>query len=190
MLTVLIGITERLRSRSETALATTTPGVCFYRRLNCPRAYSPEAERILQKEAMDDRTEKKTQKLKEVREAAERAKRIRFADAPIAQCETENELKEKGFTLLRAEPMGDGGHCTYWHRPASDAVIQVCPDGATKLKSNWTRYEKSWTSKTTNSVRQSATMPEGLPRICRNFPTLGRTFRYSGAISGLADPLP
>lgn len=93
---------------------------------------------------MDDWTEKKKQKLKEVREAAERAKRIRFADTPIAQCEAENELKEKGFTLLRAEPTSDGGHCTYWHSPASDIVVQVRPDGSTKTfeENEWQTIEE------------------------------------------------
>lgn len=84
---------------------------------------------------MKDRTEGQ-----EAEEAYEAEKRKRFAEAPAAQRETEDELKEKGFTLLRSEPLEDGGHCTYWRRSASDTVwrrssgdtvIQVHPDGST-----------------------------------------------------------
>lgn len=82
-------------------------------------------------------TEEEKRRLEEAREWFERERRNRFAKSPPEQQETEERLKEKGYTLLRSEPLEEDeeSHCTYWRRPNAEEVrvVQVRPDGSTTI---------------------------------------------------------
>lgn len=82
-------------------------------------------------------TEDKKRRLEKARKQFEGERKECFAQVPPEQLEVEQRLKEKGYALLRSEPLekGNNSHCTYWRRPNAEEVrvVQVRPEGSTTV---------------------------------------------------------